>query len=223
MIYEFDLLRKHGWLADRSPKNQRLILACGRTRHFEKGMALYRYGDQSEGVFGIVSGNVSVTIPNDLGADHMIYVATPGFWIGDAALFSHTNRLVTVTAETDVDAVFLPKPKLLKLIQDHPKILEDFYALSHLNLAVALSLISNLVTPNAEKRLAAFFLNLDSRQIEPGAWIQLAQDRVASMVALSTPTVQRQMKALSDAGLVEIGYSRFRVAKPTELRRILTA
>jgi CRP-like cAMP-binding protein len=220
-LSDADLLQKHGWLAGRSQASQRRILSCGRPRHFAKDEALYHFGDSSRGVYGIVAGNVSVSIPNDVGAAQTVYLATPGFWIGDAALFSDQTRLVTVIAETEVDALFLPKAQLDDLVREHPDLLRDFYALSHLNLNVALSLIANLVTPNAAQRLAAFLLNVDERQVNPGDWIQVAQDRLASMVALSTPTVQRHLRNLSAAGLVEIGYGRMRVIERAALRRFL--
>ena len=216
-----DILERHGWLASRTPQARRRILACGRMRRFAKGETLYHHGDMSEGVFGIVDGSVSIAIPNDVGTAHTVYLATAGFWIGDAALFADETRLVTVIAETAVEAFFLPRPQLVEMVRNHPDLLRDFYALSHLNLSVALSLISNLVTPNAAQRLAAFLLNVDRRQVDQGAWIHVGQDRLAAMVALSTPTVQRHLRNLSDAGLVEIGYGRMRVLDRDGLRRIL--
>lgn len=214
-----DILRQHGWLAGRTPEMQDRILDGGRIRSFVPGETVYRYGDLSEGLFGLVRGNVSISIPNTLGSEHTIYQATPGFWIGDLALFANQRRLVTVVAVSEVEIYFIPQPKLTQLVQLDPTILREFYALSHSNMSLQLSILANLSIPNSEKRIAAFLLFADSVLVHPGAWLETPQDRLATMTALSLPTVQRLVKRLAGLGLIEIGYGRIRVQDAEALAR----
>lgn len=212
-----DVLRRTGWLASRSPEAQELILAGGRVRPFSAGETLYRYDDAPDGMYGLLSGNLAVSIPNDIGSEYVVFQATPGFWIGDLALFADQRRMVTVSALSEVRAFFIPQTHLTNLVRDNPSILREFYALTHANMALQMQLLSNLAIPNSEKRIAAFLLHIVSRLAAGQDWLDLPQERLAAMVALSVPTVQRVLKRISDKGLVEVGYGRIRVIDATAL------
>ncbi|WP_424968241.1 Crp/Fnr family transcriptional regulator [Dinoroseobacter sp. S375] len=219
MTMEPEILRRHGWLSGRTPEVQARILEGGRLRSFAPGETVYRVGDTSEGLYGLARGNVTIAIPNTIGSEHTIYQATPGFWIGDLALFSKQRRLVTVLAVSEVEVYFIPQPKLAALVRDEPGMLREFYALSHVNMELQLNILANLSIPNSEKRIAAFLLYSNSVQAEPGAWLETPQDRLATMTALSLPTVQRLVKRLASLGLIEIGYGRIRVQDAEALAR----
>ena len=210
-----------GWLAGRSERARRLILPCGRRRQYSAGETVYRIGDAPEGLYGLINGGVSVSIPNDVGTDYAVYQASPGFWIGDLALFADQRRLVTVVATEDTEMLHLPRAKLVPLVKEHPQLIRDFYALSHVNMALALRLLANMAIPDTKKRLAAWLLFSDEGLEPSQAWIEISQERLASMVAMSLPTVQRLLKGLSDKNLVEVGYGRLRICDRAALAKFV--
>lgn len=214
-----DVLQRTGWLASRSPEIQDLFLAGGRIRAFSAGETLYRYDDTPDGMYGLLRGNLSISIPNDIGSEYVVFQATPGFWIGDLALFADQRRTVTVSALSEVRVFFIPQTHLSQLVRDTPSILRDFYALTQANMALQMQLLANLAIPSSEKRIAAFLLNIVSRLAEGHEWLDLPQERLAGMVAVSVPTIQRVLRRMSDKGLVEIGYGRIRVTDATALSR----
>lgn len=206
-----DMFSERGWLAGRSERARRLILSCGRRRNYVAGEAVYRIGDRPEGLYGLINGGVSVSVPNDVGTDHTVYQASPGFWIGDLALFADQHRLVTVIAVADTEMLHLPRARLVPLVKENPQLIRDFYALSHVNTALAMRLLANMAIPNAKKRLVAWLLFSDEGLEASQEWIVVSQERLAAMVAMSLPTVQRLLKSLSARNLVEVGYGRIRI------------
>jgi CRP-like cAMP-binding protein len=214
-------LSNSGWLAKRPAKSKKLILACGRMRHYQAGETIYRIGDPPQGMYGLVKGGIIVSIPNDAGSDFAVYQSSNGFWIGDLAIFASQIRLVTVVAAEDTDVLFLPQPKIEALVKDHPALIEDFYALSHLNMAIALRLLANMAIPDTKKRLAAWLLFSDDGLEHSGDWISVPQERLAAMIAVSMPTAQRLLKQLVALDLVETGYGRIRVRDRSALVRYL--
>ncbi|MBJ6372200.1 Crp/Fnr family transcriptional regulator [Sedimentitalea arenosa] len=187
------------------------LLELGRQKAFLPGETLYRIGDPPDGLHGLIDGRVSLSVPNDSGSVFDCHIGTAGFWVGDMALFSKGNRLITVTAITEVRTWFLPQAALLKAIQARPDLVADFYALAHYSMSIALRLLANLAIPDAAPRVAAWLLFVDESAAEPGQWIEASQEQVGRMNALSLPTARRVLKRMTDQGLVELGYGRLRV------------
>ena len=56
-----------GWLADRDATFRNLMLSVARSRTFQPKQAIYRVGDEPDGLYGVYEGSVSVSIPSEWG------------------------------------------------------------------------------------------------------------------------------------------------------------
>lgn len=215
-------LGRSGWFAGRSERMRALIGAEARLRRFRPGETLYHVGDASNGLFGLVEGALRLSVPRDDGEDYVIHRADPGFWIGDAAQFSDDGRLVTLTAAASTTVVHVSAEALERLVEAEPRLYRDFYALTHQNFRTALRLFVNTLVPDSDLRVALRLLHQHELAGEPERGIALAQAEFADLVGLSLPTLQRALKRLAEAGLVEIGYGRIRILdREALLRRCL--
>jgi len=149
----------------------------------------------------------------------VVHRAQSGFWVGDLALFSSLPRLITATAATEITAAFLSKTRLSQLLEQYPELILDFYVLSHRNVATTLQLMANLSIPSSEARIALRLLIYDQRQAKGQDWIPLSQEKMAELTALSLPTVQRTLRRLEEAGIVELGYGRLQIRDREQLLR----
>lgn len=208
-----------GWLAGRDASFRNLILSAGRSRTFQPKQAIYRVGDEPDGIYGVYEGSISVWIPTDSGIDYLAVRTDPGFWIGDLALFAEQRRLVSVIAATRVRALFVSSVDMNAIVRADPDRYRDFYALTHENMALSLRLLSNVATPGSEQRLGLRLLQHDDTHPASGEWLLCSQDELAQMLAISLPTLQRALKRLIKAGMVEVGYGRIRVIDRDRLIR----
>ncbi|MCR9087885.1 MAG: Crp/Fnr family transcriptional regulator [Rhodobacteraceae bacterium] len=206
-----------GWFARRAPAVQQILMAGAQRRLFDKGAPVYRVGDPADGLHGLISGSFEITVPGDDGVETLVHRADPGFWIGDLALFSEQPRLVSITATTPTETLFLPQPFLRRMIEEHPALLRDFYDLTHQNTALALRLLSNLSVRQSERRLGLRLLHYSELAANDGGWLHLSQDHLASLVAVSLPTLQRILRRFAEEGLVELSYRKLRVRDPERL------
>jgi CRP-like cAMP-binding protein len=204
-------LETRGWLAERAPEVRARLHDIAEVHIYRQGEPLYVVGELARGVFGIARGAVDLAIPREDGQEIVAHRAQVGFWIGDLALFSRQRRLVAVTAATATVAAYLPRTRLAKLIERYPTLLYDFYDLSHRNVATILQLLANLSIPRSEIRVAVRLLLHDQRLATDKEWILLSQEKLAQLTALSLPTIQRTLRHMEDAGLVELGYGRLRI------------
>jgi len=188
-------------------------LLCGvaELRHFAPGACLYRSGDKPDGVFGLVEGALDILIPRIDGQEFVIHRADNGFWIGDLALFSNQERLVSARSAAPSLVVHLPAPTLGALLRDHPGLIADFYELTWENMATTLRLLGNLAVSGANQRVGLRLL-VQQAQLPAGeAWISISQDTLAELVALSTQSVRRALRRLESMQFIECGYRRIRI------------
>jgi len=213
------ILEGRGWLAQRSEQVRSALRSIARVREFQSGEHLYFAGDSPNGVFGLVSGTLEVSIPRADGEDPAAHRADPGFWIGDSAVLSEGTRLVSVRAVEASVTVHLPIGALMRLLESQPEMIRDFYALAHQNLQTVLRILTNLTISSSDVRVALRLL-LQDEQLPAGEdWIRISQEKLAELVALSVPTLQRALRRLEESSLIESGYRRLRVADRVGLLR----
>ncbi|MEY8838219.1 helix-turn-helix domain-containing protein, partial [Cribrihabitans sp. XS_ASV171] len=64
---------------------------------------------------------------------------------------------------------------------------------------------------SADRRLILRLLMFEERINPADGWLEIGQEDLAAMVAVSVPTLQRKLRSLSEAGLIEQGYGRVRI------------
>jgi len=213
------VLSRRGWFAGRSEAVRAALTNIARLRNYDAGQALYLVEDVPNGVFGLVRGSVDISIPRVDGMDLTVHRADPGFWVGDLALLANEKRLVSVIAAEPTRVVHLPDRDIRHLVEKDPRYYADFYALSHENVGTVLRLLGNLATTPSEARVAVRLLLQAERQSSSEAGLRLSQAKLAEMVALSLPTLQRILRRLQEQGMIELGYGQIRIV---DHRRLLS-
>lgn len=206
-----DLLAAHGWLSQRSAETRARLGAIAKLRNFAADDPVYLVGDAPNGVFGLISGSLDVSIPRADGESYTLHRASTGFWVGDLALFSEAGRLVSVHAAEPTLMVQFPGPQLRQLVENDPRLYADFYALTYENVRTMFQIISNLALASSDKRLAdRLLLEVEARGDADG-WIRVSQSELATLTAISLPTLKRVIRRFSEAGLVNCRYGHIQV------------
>lgn len=89
---------------------------------YPAGSPICRQGMPGDGVFLIEKGTVRICfepVAEDL---HELYRLGPGELFGEMAVLDNLPRSATVLAETDVQALFIPRVELMRLFEEHPRI-----------------------------------------------------------------------------------------------------
>jgi CRP/FNR family transcriptional regulator, cyclic AMP receptor protein len=215
-----DLLATQGWFSQRSAETRACLGGIAKLRSFAKDDSIYLAGDPPNGVFGLISGSLNLSIPRADGEDYTVHRAGTGFWFGDLALFSQGTRLVSICAAEPTLMVQLPVHELRRLVGKDPKLYADFYALTYENFRTAFRIISNLAMTSSEKRLAdRLLLEVQARGDAEG-WISLSQSELASLTAVSLPTLKRALRRFAEWELVKHRYGRIQILDREGLLRL---
>jgi CRP/FNR family transcriptional regulator, cyclic AMP receptor protein len=215
-----EIVASQGWFSKRSTETQKQLGEIAKLRSFAKDDVIYLAGDAPNGVFGLVSGSLNISIPRGDGEDYTTHRAGAGFWVGDLALFSQGVRLVSVRAAEPTTMVHLPARALKRMTARQPSLYADFYALTYENFRTAFQIISNLAISSSDKRLADRLLIEHDALGDADGWLSLSQSELANLTAMSLPTLQRALRRLMNAGLVNQRYARIQVLKPEALQRL---
>ncbi|MEM1428989.1 MAG: Crp/Fnr family transcriptional regulator [Pseudomonadota bacterium] len=213
------VLTSKGWLSACSPRLRQRLLEVGTATRFEPGEGLFRIGDVPQGIYGVAAGAVHIAMPADDGQELVIYHADTGFWVGDLELFSEQPRMATVTAAAPTLCLYLSRRQLRALLDSDPEFYRDFYQMSYENGRTIMRALANMTVTGSDKRLALRLLQYDEATTDPDGWITVAQSQLAMTTALSVPTLERVLRRMAKAGLVEIGYGKVRILDRAELAR----
>jgi CRP/FNR family transcriptional regulator, cyclic AMP receptor protein len=215
-----ELLATQGWFSERPAKTRAALGAIAKLRSFAKGDRIYLAGDPPNGMFGLISGSLNISIPRADGEDYTAHRAGVGFWLGDLALFSQGPRLVSVHAAEPTLMVQLPARELNQLVDEDPRLYAEFYPLTYENFRTAFDIISNLAMPSTEKRVADRLLLEVKSCGDADGWIPLSQAELANLTAVSLPTLKRIMRRFVGEGLIDHRYARIQVLDKDALTRL---
>ena len=206
-----------GWLARQTADFRRLFLERVSLRRFQAGAPIYRAGVAPSGMFGLVEGQWSLQVPP---SDVMISVQGPGRWAGDAAALRRRPTMISICAITDCRALHLSQPDFDQLVRD-PECCRTIAALTAEGLGEAVTVVSNLIQPNGELRVAQRLLTFiglygDDRRV----FTDVSQADLATMCGLSRQTLNKVLKSFQDAGVIATAYRRLEILDVKALQAI---
>ena len=95
---------------------------CHRRRFPAKSTLIYA-GDQSESLYYIVKGSVTVSIEDEDGREIIVAYLNPGDFFGEMGMFEEGDRSAWVRAKTECEVGEISYTKFQELIEDHPEFL----------------------------------------------------------------------------------------------------
>ncbi len=203
------LLAQSALFREISPEEiERIAQGCREIRA-PKGSILFQKGDQSNGFYLVVYGQVKLTFLSRTGTEKIVEIIAAGQTFGEAVMF--LERPYPVYAQTLEDSllVHVSKAALFEEIE-HNK----FFALKMLaGLSIRLhGLVSDVAAYSlntATQRLIGFLLSQeDSGQTETGSVrsirLPAAKAVIASRLNISPETFSRMLQELASQGLIQV-------------------
>lgn len=145
----------------------------------------------------------------------IIHRGEVGFWIGDNAELAAVPRLVSVTAATDCRLFHLPSRAVQSLLREHPTHWRSFYILSALNVAVAVTQLSEVLALSVRARACRRLLEVSTNSADVG----ITQDELSKLLGVTRGTMRRCLDELTAMGAIEWRYRQLHVISREILER----
>ena len=171
------------------------------------GMFVFREGDESARVHVVRTGGVELS--RILGGRRVtLQVLRPGDVFGDVPAFLGAPEPFDARAIEDSTLLSLEADALFALLQTRPAIARRWFVSMAERMAGLQSRLIDLLAGGLEAQLASVLL----RNADDVGEVKITQKDLGAMLGVQRSSVQRVLKDLESAGLIELGYRRITVA-----------
>ena len=183
-----------------------LLSHCRRQQH-EPRSTLIREGDNSETLYYIINGSVSVMSFDADGHEIVLAYLNAGDFFGEMGLFGETGaRSAWVTTREASEIAEISYARFHEIAEDNPKVLYALAGQLAERLRQTNRKVLNLAFVDVTGRIAATLNELanqpDAKPAEDGQVINITRSELARVVGCSREMCSRVMKELEAQGLV---------------------
>jgi CRP-like cAMP-binding protein len=213
---KLQLLKQNPYFASVPLSEIREVVPRLLERHYRAGDMIFRQGDRSEGLCVVLSGRVRTVTTSEEGREQVLKVFGPGRTFADIPAFDDEPQPANAVAVSDSTVALLPQTDLLDLLRRHPDVGIDVIRLFASRLRAYKLMIEDLSLRNVVSRVARLLRDRARGQttlVEDSSSVSLryTQHEVAAMVGSVREVVQRALKTLEHAGVIQMTRARIRI------------
>lgn len=200
------------WLAcclgrgDRAPVSEDdiadLVAEVGE-QHYAGGTFVFRQGDLAAQVHIIREGAVELSRMSR-GRRVTVQVLRPGDVFGDVPLFLGEPEPFDARAAVDSTVLSMDAPTLFRLLSSRPRLMRRWMISLAGRMSGLQQRLIDVLAGGLEAQLASVLLH----QADDLGRVVTSQAELAALVGAQRTSVQRVLKQLADAGLLEVGYGK---------------
>lgn len=177
------------------------------TKKYEARSTIIHAGDESETLYYIIDGSVSVVIEDEDCNEIVLAYLNSGDFFGEMGLFEeHLKRSAWVIARSPCEVAEIHYNQFMVLARETPEILFQLSSQLASRLRKTSRKVSNLAFMDVIGRVARTLLELarepDAITHPDGMQIKITRQEIAKIVGCSREMAGRVMKTLEEGGLI---------------------
>lgn len=184
------------------------FLAAAHRRRYPRGSTIIYAGEESDSIFYITKGSVTVLIEDDSGREIIVAYLNAGDFFGEMAMFGEGTRTAWVKAKTECEVAELSYNKFADLSRRDSGMLYTLTSQLVDRLNKTTQKVSDLAFLDVTGRVARTLLDLceqpDAMTHPDGMQIKITRQEIGRIVGCSREMVGRVLKTLEDQGLVSV-------------------
>lgn len=205
-----------GWLA-RVPEGFRAeVLRRSILMHFSAGETIYRVGDPPGGLFGLVSGTMSINMAVAGALPRLVMLGIPGHWTGEGGFLTRTPRRIELRAVVETTVFHLPIEVMDQMAARDIDVVHHIATLLVVSVEFLMRMVHDLQKPDVDRRVASVLHRTSWIGEVP---IPLSQAELGVMANASRKQVNATLKRFTEAGWLEHSYRTITVTDVVALRR----
>ena len=190
------------------PNLDQFLAHCHRRKYPAKSTIIYA-GDESDALYYILKGSVTVMIEDDDGREMIMAYLNEGDFFGEMGLFENDpSRLAWVKAKSECEVAEVSYGKFKQLAREDADILFAVSAQIAGRLRATTRKVGNLAFLDVTGRVAGTLLDLckqpDAMTHPDGMQIKVTRQEIGRIVGCSREMVGRVLKNLEEQGLVSV-------------------
>jgi CRP-like cAMP-binding protein len=201
------------------------LLKLTTTRRLGEGEILFRKGDPGRQLYGVLEGRLKIYSSGADGREVVFGLSDPGDVTGEIALLDSEPRSATVVALEPTELLMLDRRDFLPFLQRHPSVAIRLAEILAERLRRLSELAEDSVLLALRARLAKKLVALArsyGRETGEGTRIELklSQQALGDMVGTSRESINKQLRAWTQQGLVKSQRGFITLCSPSELESL---
>lgn len=210
------VMSERGWLPLLPEAFRTEVLRRSVLLHFAPGESVFRLDDPAGGVYGLVSGTVSISLAPDGATPRLILLGVPGRWTGEGCFLTRKPRRGELRAVVETTMLHLPLDTMDQMAARDPAVVHHVAIMLMMNVEFLFRVIHDLQKPEADRRIASVLQRTTWIGEAP---IPLTQSEIGVMANASRKQVNAAIKRFSVAGWLTNTYRSITIINPGALRR----
>ena len=220
-----ELLRGTPLFAALHPPELDQMLGFVTERRFPKGTAIMERGEGGSSMMVLATGRARVIASSAEGKEVTFAILEPGMTFGELSLLDGKARSATVSAMEDCLALVMERRDFLPLIRGNPDLALRLLALLGERLRYTDLALEELALLSFPTRLAKLLLKLGHQYGESTGRglrirLKLSQTDLSTLVAATRESVNKQLRAWRDDGIMDEEGGYLFIREVTRLRAI---
>lgn len=195
-------------LSNPALKNMDEFLSSAHKRRYPRGSTIIFAGEESDSIFYITKGSVTVIIEDENGREIIVAYLNEGDFFGEMAMFGEGTRTAWIKAKTECEVAELGYQKFLELSQRDAGMLYELATQLADRLGKTTQKVGDLAFLDVTGRVARALLELstepDAMTHPDGMQIKITRQEIGRIVGCSREMVGRVLKTLEEQGLVTV-------------------
>ncbi len=194
--------------------------------HFPAGETVFEEGDQPEGIYLVLKGQLKLIRSGPAYREHIVHLAEVHSMFGEASLFLEVHP-VTACALEDSELMFFPREGFLECMGHHPLLQNYIMSVMARWMSLLIEKIDQLTLCDGAQRLANYLVALHEKSpyadFMTGAQVELPTRKrdLATMLNMNQPSLSRILRQFQDQDLIEV-QGRLLILKDLEALRAMT-
>jgi CRP/FNR family transcriptional regulator, cyclic AMP receptor protein len=220
-----ELLRAGRWFRGLPQPFQDALVAMATLREVRPGNVLFARGDESNGMFAVLEGQLRACGVDDDGKQALLTVVEPPSWVGEIPLFDGLPRTHDLVADSEGLVVHVPQQPLLAFLDREPGCWRHLALLLTAKLRLAFASMEDAqrlpLGARVTRRLVLIAEGYGEWSDRSAREVGVSQETLAAMLSTSRQTVNQVLKGLEASGLVKLQYGRVEIVDLDGLRKTL--
>jgi CRP/FNR family transcriptional regulator len=174
-------------------------------KHLKKGETIFIEGDEGNGFYIVIEGNVKIFKLSIEGKEHILHFFGAGEPIGEVPVFSGQQFPANAEAVEPTHLLFFPRASFIDLISKNPSLSINMLAVLSKRLREFSLKIENLSLKEVPARLASYLILLSKEQgTGKTITLNISKGQLASLLGTIPETLSRIFSKMDTLGFIKV-------------------
>jgi CRP-like cAMP-binding protein len=173
-------------------------------------------GDPTDGIYGVIAGEIRITTDSDDGQQQFLNIMQPGDVFGEISLADGGPRSANAVAAHETHIFVIERRPFLDALPQEPELTERLLTLLSSLVRHTSAMLEDSVFRNVPERLARFLVGRAAASKQH--IVRISQSELALFLGASRQAVNQHLQEWQKAGTVSLSRGQITIEKPDQLR-----